>query len=114
MLTFAIPGILYCYLFSYKNTSAGAFSAFLMVSLFTGIMATLVVQALILSKDDYYMDLGKDLMYFLLLLPPFGVSYAISNFARKAAKNYQLNAATANEKVLTCRFDYNPCCDDGN
>lgn len=111
IIAFAIPGILYCYLFSYKNSSAGAFTAFLMVSLFTGMMVTLVVQALILSGDAYYENLGQNLRHILLLLPPFGVSYTVLNFARKAAKNYQFGAMSDNEKIVTCRFDYNPCCD---
>lgn len=111
MLAFAVPGILYCYLFSYKTSSAGAFTAFLMVSLFTGMMVTLVVQALILSGDAYYTNLGQNLKWLLLILPPFGVSYSILNFSRKAAKNYQFGAMSDNERTLACRFDYNPCCD---
>lgn len=110
MIAFAIPGILYCYLFSYKNTSAGAFTAFLMVSIFIGMMVTLVVQALILSGDAYYADLGQKFRYVLLFLPPFGVSYSTLNFARKAAKNYQFSVMSDSERRITCRFDYNPCC----
>lgn len=110
MLAFAVPGILYCYLFSYKSSSAGAFTAFLMVSLFTGMMVTLVVQGLILSGDAYYTNLGQNLRYVLLILPPFGVSYSILNFARKASKNYQFGVMSDSERVITCRFDSNPCC----
>lgn len=111
MMGFALPGILYCYLFSYKTSSAGAFTSFLTLSLFVGMILTFVIQALIMSGDAYYEDLGVNLKYALLFLPPFGVSYCVLTFARKAAKNHQFDIMVESERERSCWFHDNPCCE---
>lgn len=110
LLCYGIAAIPYTYLFSYKKSLAGAFALYLISGLFLGVVLTVIVFVLLLSGDQYYVDVGEKLKYVFLLIPQFGLSYTLVTFTRKVISNYNWDILTESEKNRKCYFHPNPCC----
>lgn len=111
MLCYALCALPFTYLFSYKKTIAGAFSTMLMLGLFVGIILLVIVYVMLNSGDAYYVGLGKELKFWFLFLPQFGLALCSLQFSRKVVKNYNWHMMDDKEKPQYCMFDWNPCCD---
>lgn len=111
LVAYGISIIPYAYLFSYKKTAAAAFASFLIGSMFLSVVLTIIVLILEWSIDEYYINLGKNIKYALLLFPQFGLTYTSVQFSMKAVWNHNWDIKPEEHKQAKCRFDYNPCCD---
>lgn len=107
---YGIAGIPCTYLFCRKQTASGAFAVLVTVGMFLGIIVTLVVGVMLDSGMVYYENLGRILKILAyLFLPQVGLSYLLVAFARKAVKNYNMEALPK-QMMSQCSFDHNPCC----
>ncbi|XP_044746947.1 phospholipid-transporting ATPase ABCA1-like isoform X2 [Coccinella septempunctata] len=111
MVFYGLATIPFAYLFTRFKTASSGYAVLLIVSLLSGVILTIIVNALEQAKDDYYTHIGYVLhLIFLLLFPHYGVSYVSINYGRKAVQNYNWYTMSAQKRRAVCRFHDNPCC----
>ncbi|XP_045460948.1 ATP-binding cassette sub-family A member 2-like isoform X2 [Harmonia axyridis] len=111
MVFYGLASIPFAYLFTRFKTASSGYAVLLIISLLSGVILTIIVNALEQSMDDYYTDIGYVLhIIFLTLFPHYGVSYVSIKFARKTVQNYNWYTMSSQKRRAICRFHENPCC----
>ncbi|KAF2885019.1 hypothetical protein ILUMI_21135 [Ignelater luminosus] len=103
LLAYGVAVIPHVYLFSYRKTIGGAFSVYVMCSLFISILLTAMV--VVKAKEGY-----QGIRYILLLYPHLGLTVLLINFSVWAVRNYNWDIKREDEKKEFCMFQKNPCC----
>nr|XP_015839741.1 PREDICTED: uncharacterized protein LOC655486 isoform X4 [Tribolium castaneum] len=110
-LLYMVTSLPFCYLFSFKKTMATGLTSFFVTGIFTGLTCTLVIVAMELSKDDFYIRLAKNLTHvFATFFPQFSLGYICTKFTTKFVENFNWKYMNPNKKKHICRLTPNPCC----
>lgn len=111
MLFYGLATIPFSYLFTRFKTASSGYAILLIISLFSGGILTIIVNALEQSMDDYYTHIGYVLhIIFLMIFPRYGISYVSINYGRKVVQNYNWYTMSSQKRRALCRFHDYPCC----
>lgn len=109
---YGAANIPFMYLFCRKKSVSAGFAAFVIMSLFFGIILTISVQGLIELEDDYYSRLGGTLkIIFIIVLPQVGLAHSLMILSGKAVENYNWIVMPRLKHISICMQESNPCCD---
>lgn len=109
---YGIANIPFMYLFCRKKSVSAGFAAFVITSLFFGIILTISVQGLIELEDNYYSSLGHTLkIIFILGLPQVGLAHSVMILSGKTVENYNWGVMPKIKHIGICMQESNPCCD---
>ncbi|KAF5283869.1 hypothetical protein FQA39_LY04689 [Lamprigera yunnana] len=111
LFAFGCSAIPCAYLFSYKKTGPGGFSAFILTSLLLSFVFILVQVILETMNEDYYRRLAEFTAVLASLFPYFGLAGSAVKFSGKAVMNYNWKIQSPEQKTVQCQVDYNPCCE---
>lgn len=110
LVLYGFAGIPFTYLFCRKQTAIGAFTDLVEIGIFLGILLTLVIGILWECGDEFYEQLARKLKIIcFLFLPQVGLSFLLTEFSKKAVKNYNM-VSLPKQMMSQCTYDPNPCC----